>query len=88
MGFFDRLFGRRRRDTGNGTTASTTTPPIYPDTGSSGREDEGSIDPSVQNIQVGESEPSQDVDVGDSGGGDSGGGDSGGGGNGGGGGGE
>ena len=93
MGFLDRLFGRRRRDTGNGTTASTT-PTIYPDQGSTavdrgdagdrgekaegeGESGEGAIEPSSQQIDVGGSGATQDVDVGDSG--DSGGGDGGGG---------
>ena len=99
MGLFDRLFRRRRRDDGPGAWQSdTTAAAAYPasgvgavqDSGRDGKGDEGSgeIDPSVQNIQVGEEGSSQQIDVGDSGGGDSGGGggDGGGGGNGGGGG--
>ena len=95
MALFDRLFRRRRRDDGawqSDTTAATAYPTssagAVQDSGRDGRGDDGSgeVDPSVQNIQVGEEGSSQQIDNSDSGGGDSGGGDGGGGGNGGGGG--
>ena len=99
MALFDRLFRRRRRDDGPGAWQSdTSAATAYPtssagavqDSGRDGNGDDGrgEVDPSVQNIQVGEEGSSQQIEVGDSGGGDSGGGggDGGGGGNGGGGG--
>ena len=89
MSLFDRLFrrGRGGADTRASTTDAAT--PLYTSTPVDTQrgeesEREGHVEPSVQEIQVGEEGSSQQVDVGDSGGSDFGGGGDGGGGGGGG----
>ena len=88
MSFLDRLFrrGRGGADSRRAGTADAATP-LYstpPPTAETQRDDaggrEGDVEPSVQEIQVGEEGASQQIDVGDSGGSDSGGSDSAGGG--------
>ncbi len=83
MGFLERLFGRRRseRTSGYDTAHGQPFPVTSGDQGQRGDErddeghgdekgDAGQIDPSSQQIQVGEPGPTQDIDVGagDSGG--------------------
>jgi hypothetical protein len=86
MGFLDRLFGRRRRE------SSPTDPAYYPVTAGSegtreqderdeqGQGDERSVDPSSQQIEVDESSATEVGDSGGDGGGGNGGGGNGGGG--------
>lgn len=82
MSLFDRLF-RRRRGGAPGDARSSSDPnaiPFMPNTQDDdhGRNN-GHVDASIQQIQVGDDESSQQVDAGDPDAGDSGGGDSGGG---------
>jgi hypothetical protein len=96
VGFLDRLFGRRRRETEPTDPSSAAYYPVAAGSEGTreddqrdepGRDDEGTVDPSSQQIEVDESSSTEVGDAGgDSGGDGGGGGGNGGGGNGGGGG--